>query len=123
MLYKIDQPIYPINIYIHIGTDINGTLNQFIDADTNIILHDSWDNCYGKVYRNLLKDNKYALLLAFEDIPKNGFISHELIHVVNRLYEHIGQTNFGDENNAYLTEFLFDEVEIAITKYKELNKE
>ena len=56
MLYKIDLPIYPINIYIHIGTDINGTLNQFIDADTNLIINDSWDNCYGKVYRNLLKD-------------------------------------------------------------------
>lgn len=125
MLYKIEHLIYPIDLYIHIGEDITETLSQFIDIDTNLICNDNWLKQDAVVYRNImLKDSKrYALLMAFEHIPNGKLIVHELTHLVHRLYEHISQTNFGDENNAYLMEYLFDEVEIAITKYKELNKE
>ena len=123
MLYKIEHLIYPIDIYIHIGTDITETLSQFIDIDTNLICDDNWLKQDACVYRNIMmKDSKkYSLIIAFENIPKGSLIVHELTHLVHRLYEHIGQTNFGDENNAYLMEYLFEEVETAITKYKELN--
>lgn len=125
MLHKIEHLIYPIDIYIHIGTDIKETLNQFIDIDTDLICNDNWLKQDAIVYRNIMlkNSNRYALLMAFENIPSGSLIIHELTHLGYRLYEHIGQTNFGDENNAYLMEHLFGEVEIAITKYKELNKE
>lgn len=125
MLYKIEQPIYPIELYIHIGKELSETLHQFINVGDRLRCDDNWDNCYGKVYREIIhkEHDVFALIVAFEEIPNNGFIAHEITHFVNRLYEHIGQTNYGDENNAYLMEFLFNEIDKAIIQYKELNKE
>ena len=125
MLYKIEHLIYPIDIYIHIGEDINNSLSNFIDINTDLIYTDNWKTQIAAVYRDIMHNTNraYCLVIAFQDIPKGSLIVHELTHLVHRLYEHIGQTNFGDENNAYFMEHLFEEVEIAITKYKELNKE
>lgn len=125
MLHKIKSTIYPIDIYIHIGEDISETLQQFIDLDTNLLCDDNWDKQDACVYRNIMhKENKlYSLIIAFQTIPKGCLIVHELTHLVDRIYEHIGQTNFGDENNAYLMEYLFNVIEDTIEDYKELNKE
>ena len=124
MLYKIEHLIYPIDLYIHIGEDITETLSQFIDIDTNLICDDNWLKQDAVVYRNIMhKDTRaYSLVMAFQFIPNGKLIVHELTHLVHRLYEHISQTNFGDENNAYLMEYLYYEVEKAILQYKELNK-
>ena len=122
MLYKIDQHIYPIELYIHIGEDIHETLNQFINDGDRLMTDDNWDQSDAKVYRGIIHKelNVYSLIVAFELVPNGKLIVHELIHLVQRLYEHIGQTNFGDENNAYLMEYLFSEVEKAIKQYNEI---
>jgi len=101
MLYKIDQYIYPIELYIHIGENIHETLNQFINDKDGLMCDSNWENSDAAVYRDILhtKNNLYSLVTAFREVPNGKLIVHELTHLVQRLYEHIGQIHFGDENN------------------------
>jgi len=67
MLYKIEHLIYPLDIYIHIGENIYDTLNQFINNNDRLTCDDNWDNCDGKVYRDIINkiDNAWCLIIAF----------------------------------------------------------
>lgn len=120
MLKLIDFKLYPLDIYLHIGKDIDETLNQFTSDITKLQYKYNWDTCEAAVHYDIFhtESNRHAIVIAFEDIPTTNLIVHEIVHATYRIYNHIGQKNYGDESHAYLSEFIATEIETFINEYK-----
>lgn len=120
MLKLIDFKFYPVRIYLHIGEDISESCNQFYDQVKETIYDDNWLRHDAAAHTNIVhrESNQHSILIAFKEIPTLRYIVHELTHATDMIYEHIGQRHTGDENHAYLTEFLAMEIETFINEYK-----
>lgn len=107
-MYRTRIPIYHINLYIHIGR-LSEQLQKKLDI---VILEDNIAEVH---------DLDNGILVWFESKEFNApIVCHEAIHIKNILFEYIGyklDTN-NDEAEAYLTEYIVQEIEKCYKKHK-----
>lgn len=101
---RIKIPIYKGNLTIIEAKDLNEVSKKYKTPDLSN---------YGAV--TLKDNNKYReYVVAFEtDSFSNSLIAHEVVHIVNYIYLDCGieLDRVNDEPQAYLTQFLFKEIE------------
>ena len=104
---KVKIPIYSGNMFIHLVENWKG-LNKEFHFDPK--LDNSMDGC---VFTSSKKDGCTEFHIAFKGTPSNSLIAHESVHVVNSIFKHclIDLDLDNDEPQAYLTEWVFEEVE------------
>jgi len=105
-IIKLKNTIYPVNIYIILTNDWE---------EVNIKFNTRLTNSYDAVTFNI-EGNIYVGFLLQEF--KLKYIVHEVIHVVNRIFKRSSvKLNIkNDETQAYLTSWLFEEINKIIVK-------
>lgn len=54
-----------------------------------------------------------------DDLSRIGLLCHEVVHVVDYIFEVAGETSPGGETRAYLTQYIFQEIVDAFSRTRE----
>ena len=101
---------YPISLFVACTDNLEKLSESFKFKDENIVFDTTWENgTSAYTYHNLYEEStgRQCVLVIFKDLKRMNFstIVHESRHVAQRVWEMIGEDNYGIEADAYLTEW------------------
>ena len=122
--YSIDLVLYPLKIFIVIDPTEKFLLSHFRDEKKGEVkLPPCWENFNAEVY-SIIGCNKRTrlrgilLIIHSEDISSSTIV-HETTHITNEIWDNISEYNYGEEANAYLTEYIYKNIYNICKKHLE----
>ena len=110
IIHQFDPVIYPFKLWVSITNDLRSVGERFLEYPSETPYDTSIPDivdCF--ISQVIEKETRLFGFLAVFRSVKNctvGTISHEAIHVSDRLWKHIGENKKGSEANAYLVEWI-----------------
>lgn len=124
-LYRYDNKIYPLILWVYCGADIDIVLKHFSDDQMREVYFDGDHSTNAMAFSNIVnKDSgENSILLYFkDDIPDIPIIAHECMHFVDRTMEFIGEEEPGKEQKAYLIEWAVKSCLDVVEENKKIKK-
>jgi len=108
ILKEFKQPIYPFNLYVAVGDDLEFTNRKFVDYYDADRLSLAWENDIAFVQQVISKKREYGVLICFRSLQymKVGVIAHESCHATKRIFDYIGADARHHEPFEYLMEWI-----------------
>ena len=121
---------YPISLFVACTDNLKKLSESFKFKNENIVFDTVWENdTSAYTYHNLYEDStgRHCVLVIFKDLKQMNFstIVHESRHVAQRIWDMIGEDNYGIEADAYLTEWAavcMNNCRLEIEKLNKKNK-
>ena len=100
---------YPISLFVACTNDLERLSEYFEFENTTEYMDTSWDNAQAFTYHELIEKSsmRRCILVVYRNLKTMTFpvIVHEARHVAQRIWEAVGEDNYGIEADAYLTEW------------------
>lgn len=119
--YNISTDVYPTSVWVAFTPQALTLLGKkhklpVTDKDfthdyggrTTVLLAEKSRSC-----GIIVTFDKAGLTKEFDVISRIGLIAHEASHVVDELFDHIGEARPGAEQRAYLTQYFVEEIAAA----------
>ena len=122
--YSIDLVLYPLKIFVVIDPTEKFLLSHFRDEKIGEVkLPPCWGDFNAEVYSNIVFNKRTRLrgilmIIHSEDISSSTIV-HETTHITNEIWDNISEYNYGEEANAYLTEYIYKRIYDVCKKHLE----
>ena len=118
---------YPVSLFVACTDNLQKLSESFKFKNENIVFDTVWENgVEAYTYYDLYEDStgKQCILVIFKDIKQLKFstIVHEARHVAQHLWSTLGETKYGEEADAYLTEWAAVCINNCRLEIEKLNK-
>ena len=118
--------LYPIQLHVTCTEDLKSLFENYACINENETIDKNWGNNCAFVERGIYDKttNRNVLLVVFKSIKDMTFgtIVHEANHVTQRIWEAIGEDEYGTEADAYLIEWVATCINNCRLEIEKINK-
>jgi len=118
--------LYPIQLHVTCTEDLKGLFEKYTCINKNEIIDTNWGVNVAFVEHGIYDKTtgRNVMLVVFRTIKDMTFgtIVHEANHVAQRIWEVIGEQEFGIEADSYLTEWVASSINNCRLEIEKLNK-
>jgi len=117
-VHEFDPELYPVRLWVIISNNTSVLSEDFKDANNNFELNIKQPNGNGAAVtlyvrrKGTVNYGAVILILSRKELDYET-VAHESTHAASIFWRHIGETEWGEEANAYLTGWVAKCIEIA----------